>query len=78
MTQRLGSGQIDNEFDLDRPLKGDIAQLCTARFCQQNRLYERRAAMKLPRRTFLHLAAGTAARPAVLCGPQARQGARAL
>jgi hypothetical protein len=34
--------------------------------------------MKLPRRTFLHLAAGTAARPAVLCGPQARQGARAL
>jgi hypothetical protein len=29
---RLGSGQTDNEFDLDRPLKGDIAQLCTAKF----------------------------------------------
>jgi hypothetical protein len=29
--------------------------------------------MKLPRRTFLHLAAGAAARPAVLCGPQARR-----
>jgi hypothetical protein len=64
MTQHLGSGQTDNEFDLDRPIEGDIARLCTAKFCRQNRLDERGAAMKLPRRTFLHLAArNTAHRP---------------
>ena len=41
MTQHLGSGQTDNEFDLDRPLEGDIARLGTAKLCRQNRLYER-------------------------------------